>query len=185
MTPHPAVEQMIDALNAEGLPYMLVGSLSSMFYGIPRSTVDADFVIQVGDKPLRAVVSRLSPDFRLNPQMQFETATGTVKNVLTIQNTDFIVELFRLSSDAHDLSRFQRRLKVNYFGREVWLPTAEDVILTKARWMRNKDHDDIRDVISVQGKRLDWNYIDHWAAQHGTIETLHKIRESAPHLDDE
>lgn len=185
MTPHPAVEQVIDALNAEGLPYMLVGSLSSMFYGIPRSTVDADFVIQLSDRPLKSVISRLPMAFHLNPQMEFETATGTVKNVLKVQNTDFIIELFRLSSDPHDQSRFQRRIKVNYFGRDVWLPTAEDVILTKARWMRNKDHDDIRDVISVQGKRLDWSYIDHWANLHDTIETLHKLRDSAPRFDDE
>ena len=184
MTPHPAVTQIVDALNAVAVPYMLVGSLSSMFYGIPRSTVDADFVVQLEDKPLRTVLEKLPTSFRLNPQMEFETATGTIKNVLRIDDTDFLIELFRLSSDPHDQARFERRIKVDYFGRDVWLPTAEDVIVMKARWMRNKDHDDIRDVISVQGKTLDWNYIDHWASQHGTLDSLHKIRDSAPQFND-
>ena len=43
---------------------------------------------------------------------------------------------------------------------EVWLPTAEDVIITKLRWSllgrRSKDRDDARDVIAVQGDRIDW-----------------------------
>jgi hypothetical protein len=35
---------VMDALNAKGVPWMLVGAYSSNYYGIPRSTRDADFV---------------------------------------------------------------------------------------------------------------------------------------------
>lgn len=38
------VLRMIDALDALEVPYMLVGSYSSNFYGQPRMTKDADFV---------------------------------------------------------------------------------------------------------------------------------------------
>lgn len=46
MTADEAVVALLDALEAVGLPYMIVGSLASTFHGIPRSTRDADFVIE-------------------------------------------------------------------------------------------------------------------------------------------
>ena len=48
MTGDEAVLAVIEALEGLGVGYMLVGSLSSNFYGIPRATQDADFVIQFG-----------------------------------------------------------------------------------------------------------------------------------------
>jgi hypothetical protein len=56
----------------------------------------------------------------------------------------------------------------------------------KLRWVvlgrRTKDIDDIRDVIAVQGDRLDWEYIHRWCGQHGTREKLEEIRNSIPPL---
>jgi hypothetical protein len=34
-----------EALGRAGVPFMLVGSFSSNFHGIPRSTRDADFIV--------------------------------------------------------------------------------------------------------------------------------------------
>jgi hypothetical protein len=39
--------RVADALKACGIAYMLSGSFASNFYGIPRSTKDADFVVQL------------------------------------------------------------------------------------------------------------------------------------------
>lgn len=44
-----AFQAVADALNTSAVPYMLVGSLSSSFYGIGRSTKDVDFVLELGD----------------------------------------------------------------------------------------------------------------------------------------
>jgi hypothetical protein len=40
------------------------------------------------------------------------------------------------SDDPHDRKRFERRVSVNFEGRTVWMPTAEDVVITKLRWSR-------------------------------------------------
>ncbi len=60
------------------------------------------------------------------------------------------------------------------------MPTAEDVIITKLRWARSKDRDDVRDVIAVQGDAIDWPYVHAWADQHGTRGLLDEIRASIP-----
>jgi hypothetical protein len=38
-------------------------------------------------------------------------------------------------------------------------------------------------VMAVQGEDLDWNYIHHWTAIHGTRTKLDEIRASIPKID--
>jgi hypothetical protein len=177
-----AVTTMIDAFEEQRLEYMLAGSFSSNFYGIPRSTKDADFVIQLGPHDLSAIRRRLQGVFEFDPQTTFESVTGTQCTQVIIPDSGFKLELFKLSNDPHDLTRFQRRRREKFLGREIFLPTAEDVIVTKLRWSehlrRSKDKDDIRDVISVQFPTLDWPYIELWAVSHGTQKLLDEIRQS-------
>lgn len=129
-------------------------------------------------------LKRHLPDsFQLDPQLEFETVTGTKRNVITIDGTVFKVELFRLSDDAHDQERFRRRVQIRAFDRDIQLLTAEDVIVTKLRWSRRKDVDDLENVIGVQGNQLDWDYIHHWCEQHGTRQMLDDIRSRIPPLE--
>jgi hypothetical protein len=90
------------------ISYMLVGSFSSNFYGRPRSTKDADFVVVLVETQLMALRNALGADFRLDPQMSFETITMTTRHIITPPATAFKIELFLLTHDAHDQPRFSR-----------------------------------------------------------------------------
>lgn len=175
---------VIDALLAEEIPFLLAGSFSSNFYGIPRSTQDADFVIELGDKPLLVLRDHLPAHYHLDPQLEFELVTGTYRNVIRVDGTQFKVELFHVSNDAHDRERFHRREGHTIAGRTVYLPTAEDVVIMKLRWgiggARSKDVEDVRNVIAVQRGQLDWDYIHRWCNEHGTRELLEQIRSEIP-----
>src|SRR5262249_17975326 len=90
-----------------------------------------------------------------------ETVTMTTRHVMEVIGSPFKIELFHLSDDPHDQERFRRRRRERAYGREVSLPTPEDVIVTKLRWTqrslrRSKDWDDVRDVIAVQGDGIDY-----------------------------
>jgi len=183
MTSEEAAVAVIDALDALAIPYILVGSLSSNYYGIGRSTKDADFVLQLGSRSVREIVGRLGPEFRLDPQMSFETVTMTTRHIVQVASIAFRIEFFNLSEDAHDQERFRRRRQATLLGRQVMLPTVEDVLVTKLRWaigQRSKDRDDVRDVIAVQGNRIDWDYVYSWCDRHGTRAVLEEIRSSIP-----
>lgn len=186
MTSEEIAKRVIAVLEASRLPYMLVGSFSSNYYGIPRSTKDVDLVAELGDTSVTNLVSQLGPGFRLDPQIRFETVTGTTRHIVHVENSPFLVEIFRLSQDPHDQERFRRRVRVEMEGAETCVPTAEDVIIMKLRWAvlgkRPKDADDVRDVIAVQGDKIDWAYVHHWCDQHGTREKLEEIRKSIPPL---
>ena len=178
--------RVIDALEVHNVSFMLVGSLSSSYYGYPRATKDADLVVEWGGHRVSEIWAFLGPPFRLKPQVSFETNTGTVRNIIYLDDSSFQIELFRLSVDAHDQERSRRKQRLNApdLDRMVNLPTAEDVIITKLRWAissgRGKDRDDARDVLAVQGDALDFVNIENWCGQHGTLELLHEIRCSIP-----
>ena len=169
--------ELVEAFERFGIPYMIVGSYSSNFYGIPRSTKDADLVVHLPSAEWAKLPGLLPDGIEMEDQMSFEMVTSTRRELLRVRDSLFQIELFRLSDDLHDRSRFERRQKIEVFPDvEVYLPTAEDVIVQKLRWSlgakRPKDFADVVAVMQVQGKVLDWPYIEKWCAAHGTLEIL-------------
>lgn len=185
-----ATKLVIETLEELEIPYMIVGGLSSMAYGVPRTTKDADIVLAVDGAGLDRLAIRLGSGFELDPQGSFEMVTGTRRHHLRVPSLHFEIELFLLGTDPHDRKRFERRrpFPSQQLGMKAVIPTAEDVIVMKLRWFaiakRGKDRDDIRDVIAVQGDdALDWDYIHRWTEAHGTRVLLDEIRASIPPID--
>lgn len=176
--------RLLGAFDRERIPYMIVGSYASNFYGIPRSTKDADLVVHLPSVEWGRLPAILPEGIELEEQMSFEMVTSTRRELLRVKDSLFQIELFRLSEDLHDRSRFDRRQKVEIFpGVEVFLPAAEDVIVQKLRWSliakRPKDFADAVAVMQVQGNSLDWPYIETWCAEHGTLDVLAEAKAAA------
>ncbi|HWE35219.1 MAG TPA: hypothetical protein VG406_01505 [Isosphaeraceae bacterium] len=184
MSGNEAVKAVIEALESHRIPYMVVGSYASNVYGIERSTQDADVVVELGDASISEILRGLAPTIRLDPQMCFEGATTTRRFVADVVGIPFKIEFFLLGEDHYDRERFGRRREADVLGRRVFIPAVEDVIITKLRWAlhlaRSKDRDDARDVIAVQGDRIDWDYVHRWCEEHGTRALLDEIRASIP-----
>ena len=185
------VVAIVNALNAAGLPYMLVGSLSSNAYGIPRSTKDADLVIGLGSFPLSGLLSHLPKGFRLEAQIGFETITSTTRYRMycDLLPAPFMIEFFERSDDEHDKVRFSQRVPTTFGGSKTFIPRAEDVVITKLRWglsgkSREKDLNDARNVLAVQKGKLDLSYIRRWCDLHGTRDLLEKTLRSIESLPD-
>ncbi len=174
--------EVIDRLNRAGIAYALVGAFSSSYWGIPRATKDADFVVQLSGPEISRLWDIFQPDFVVSDQMTFETITGSRKLEIRHPEAAFIVELFMLSTDPHHQERFGRRKLVQVFGRDVWMPTPEDVIIQKIRWARTKDLDDAMNVLAVQGDALDFAYIRKWCESHVTLERLERLIASIPEI---
>jgi hypothetical protein len=63
---------VIDFLNERNLPYMLVGSLATNFYCVPRSTEDGDVVIGSNLTQVARDITRTEKQIRFDPQLSFE-----------------------------------------------------------------------------------------------------------------
>jgi hypothetical protein len=54
------------------------------------------------------------------------------------------------------------------------------MIVQKIRWWRDKDREDARNILAVQGDALDYPYIEKWCDTHGTLQRLEDLRRSIP-----
>jgi hypothetical protein len=172
--------KVVEILNEHRVPYMVVGSLSTNFHSIIRSTKDADIVVQSDLANTARLIAREFNALRLDPQLGFESVTATTKIMLRADAEDFVIELFGLSNDPHDQERFQRRKCVDWLGRPTWIASAEDAVITKLRWAqtagREKDFVDARNVVAAMGNAIDWPYVENWCDRHGSRRLLEKIR---------
>lgn len=163
---------------------MLVGSLAANFHGIPRSTRDADFVVQPPPDGLQRLAAQLPPELRLRETGCLRSRHGNGWHLVTLKDSSFVCELFELSDDPHDRARFARRMSARVLERDAFVAFAEDMIITKLRWAtganRIKDRDDIRNMLAVQGSEMDWEYLDRWSTTHETAALLRQIRDSIP-----
>lgn len=179
MTSDEAVVVFVDLLERLDVPYVITGSLASNFHGVPRSTRDADIVVDLAGDALDRLAEALPTELTFDPQAAFETVTGTTRHLVRLLGSVFVIELFLLSDDPHDRERFARRLRVRALDRLVWVPTVEDVIVTKLRWAagggRPKDLEDVRNVVAVSGDSVDWGYVRRWCHRHGTAAVLDRV----------
>jgi hypothetical protein len=174
------VYTVIDYLNAHQVPYMIVGSLATNVYCVPRSTEDGDFVVQCPVVQLARQIIQQNSRVRFDSQLAFESVTATKKVVLRTEEHGFEIELFELGDDEHDQARFSRKIQVEADGRSMWIASLEDMIVTKLLWSRHagreKDISDARNLIGVQAAHIDWPYVESWCDRHGTRELLERLR---------
>lgn len=187
MTVDELAERVVKACEDEGVEHMVTGALAVSYYGIPRSTKDVDLVISVeATNAIGRVIARLETLIEFGAQVQFDTLTWGRRHIgRPREGFPFQVELFELFDDPFVQAQFRRkqRLFSPQLNRSTWLPTPEDVVVQKLRWGRNKDLDDARDVLAVQGpETLDMDYIEQWCADHGTTARLHAALAAIPPL---
>ena len=188
MTPNDIVLKVAAAIDRANIPYMIVGSFSSNVYGIERNTQDADFVVQMQTESLGILANELGPDFKLDPQVSFESIVSMGQfYVVRHLNPLFKIELFVSGTDSLTIEQFNRRRKSRLQGQSLYFISPEDLIITKLRWFRadkrrTKDLDDVRGVLAVQQGKLDLQYIQHWCQQQGTLDLLEEKLRSIPPL---
>ena len=167
----------IDACEAEKVDYMLTGAFATSCYGIPRATRDVDFVISIQDSnTVDAIISHMEDEVDFGEQVQFDTLTWGKRHIGSTNCSPYLkVELFELFDDPFVEEQFRRRLPmvVSTLGVKTYVPTAEDVIVQKLRWARDKDLADALDVLIVQEpENLDMEYVRHWCQIHGAAGRL-------------
>jgi hypothetical protein len=168
MTIDDVAKAVADALDVAGIEFMLTGALASAYYGLSRSTMDADFLVQYDAARVSALAAALTEPLWLDPQPHLELFATKTYRIIRVHKTAYQVDLFPLTDEPFDRSRFTRRRRVAIMGRKMDIPSPEDIILIKLSWGRRKDLGDARDIIALQHPNLDRDYLRSWCQIHGT-----------------
>ncbi len=163
------------------IAYLIGGSLASSFYGVIRSTMDADLVADIQFDHISPLYERLKAEFYIDPQMVLNAVLQSTSFNLIHFETTFKIDVFILQQRAFDLNRMQRRI-LRPIGEpltgQVYFSSAEDMILAKMEWFRAGDETsdqqwkDISGVLKTQSSQLDMGYLKSWAATLGVEDLL-------------
>lgn len=175
---------VLDTLNDLGIPYMVVGSYASNYWGRPRMTHDADLVIELDAQQATDLAQRLMGEFYAPDFVIQEAAErGDHFNAIHLK-TSFKIDFWLRKPSAYEQACFNRRMQGTMFDRTIWLTSAEDIILSKLLWYKmspvlDRQFQDVLEVYEIQRQDLDMAYLDRWAKRLEIYELLERIREQA------
>lgn len=156
---------------------MLTGSMASNAWGMPRTTHDLDFVIQL---PASEIVSFAAafrhPDYYLDEEaIRAAQQTSHQFNLIHVPS-GLKADFWLLRRASFEQEMFGRRIQDTWFGERIWLATAEDVILHKLYWNRitpsERQLADVVGVVQVQHGKLDESYLRRWASELHVLDNL-------------
>ena len=179
MTESELLKDCLVRLNRLGVGYMVTGSMASNFWGIPRSTHDLDFVIQLPPTAVERVVAEFSTEYFVD-ENSIRAAYRPPHQFNALDRRSALkVDFWMPSGSPFEREMFLRRRQLPMLGEAAWVATAEDIILHKLFWNRITPSDrqlaDVAGVWLVQKTNLDLNYLRHWAVDLGIQETLQAV----------
>jgi len=172
MTTEDIFRRIIQALGRAGIPYMLTGSFASSYHGVPRATQDIDLVIAASAAQVRNLVNLLpATEYYVNEEAALDAlARESQFNVIDFA-TGWKIDLIIRKSRAFSRAEFDRRSAVDLFGLELFIVSAEDVLLAKLEWAKAgqsvRQLEDCANLIRVRWGELERSYIENWVAQLG------------------
>jgi hypothetical protein len=166
MIGHPAVIGLLNLLNERQIPYMISGSVASMFYGEPRLTHDLDLVIDIRLEEALGLQEVFGKQYYISEEgIKDALKHKTMFNIIH-HDTGMKIDFWILTDSGFDRSRFKRRVQHLVEGTNYYFSSIEDTILIKLIWLKDSDHvkhaDDIRGIIRLNGELLDKMYLRSW-----------------------
>ncbi len=170
MTAPDVFERIVRSLESLEVPYMLTGSLASSYHAVPRATQDVDLVIA----PTRQQLQQLVKALPVSEYYADETAaleaydTESLFNVIDLATgwkIDFIIRKSRPFSRLE----FERRRRVDFEGSQLFIATAEVVVLSKLEWAKlgasQRQIEDAAAILRIRADEIDLTYIEKWVVE--------------------
>ena len=157
-------QKIIDALDKNKIPYMLSGSVAMSLYVVPRATKDFDFIIQLLQKDIDDFVENFGSGYYCDRDAIADAVRHHSLFNIIDHESGFKADFVILSNDDFRQEEFNRRVKLDYFGKDIYVVSAEDLLISKIIWIQEIQSaiqaEDIRNIGAI--KTLDWAYINHW-----------------------
>lgn len=157
-------QKIIDVLNGSNIPFMLSGSVAMSMYIVPRATRDFDFIIHLEEKNIDQFIHHFHDGYYCDKDaIQDAVRRRSIFNIIDHASgfkADFVV----LKEDAYRQEEFNRRKKVDFFDKPIYVVAPEDLLISKLIWIQEYQSplqmEDIKNLKSLE--QLDWSYVNNW-----------------------
>jgi hypothetical protein len=170
---------VVTKLEGAGIAYMLTGSVAMSVYAEPRMTRDIDIVVELAQTDADRMVELFSADYYVaDDAVRSAISARTMFNVFHLSKL-VKVDLIVRSDDEFQRHEFGRRLRHDLGGRDVWVISKEDLILSKLAWAAPTESAfQLRDVRKLLASSVDEAYLRRWSARLGVDALLQKCRDA-------
>jgi hypothetical protein len=160
-----------------GIAYMLTGSMAMMRYSVYRFTADIDVVLELEIQDTKRIIETFEPDYYV-PHNAVSRAISAQRMFNVIhQETAFKIDCVIKKSSVYQQNAFERRERTDYYGREIWIISKEDLIISKLWWAKDSGSEkQLTDVKNLLRNDFDAEYIEKWTQELGVFESFAECR---------
>ncbi|KXB03208.1 hypothetical protein AKJ45_02220 [candidate division MSBL1 archaeon SCGC-AAA261F19] len=147
-------------LNKENIDYVLVGGLAVNFHGVPRTTMDIDIILNIGEGRIPKLVNFLIQNDFLADAEDIEDALRESSHC-TIHDKRSMIRLdIKGVYGEMDRRTLERRRSFEYGGIKIQIASPEDTIASKLLFGSEQDLKDAEGIYIRQHEKLDMEYLE-------------------------
>lgn len=171
LVPIQVFHDFVERIEKLGIEYMLTGSMAMMSYSVYRYTADVDVVIEVTPGDATRIISAFEPDYYVPHDSVFRAISSERMFNIIHQATAFKVDCIIRKSSEFQRNVFMRRVRGDFYGKEISIITKEDLILSKLWWASDSHSEkQLTDVKNLMRAGYESEYIETWAKKLNLIE---------------
>lgn len=162
--------QIASFLEEHSVPYMVIGGIANLVWGLPRATIDVDVTVWVAEDDIPGLLSSIADQFKIlvKDPLQFIQQT----RVLPVQVPDGFRADIIFALLPYEQSAIERSVGQVIHGVQVQICSPEDLIIHKIISERPQDLQDVKGIVHQVGSRLDRGYLDPFV--HGLASDLER-----------
>jgi len=150
--------QVVRFLDDNGVPYMVIGGIANLVWGVPRATIDVDISVWVDEDHLQLLVPSIAKEFEVLVDDPVDFVNQTRVLPAKVPNgfrVDMVFAQLPYEKKAIDRAAIRR-----IHGVPVRICRPEDLIIHKIISERTQDLKDVEGIIRQQADQLDRQYLD-------------------------
>ena len=152
---------MVEFLEREDIPFVIVGGLANAVWGEPRATRDIDVKVFIGELTAEEFTSLVA--------RRFPVVSRPIPLIVTAKTPEGITVDFLIAVPGYEEQILARARRVVLGSMEIPVCSPEDLIIQKAIADRDRDWADIEGILIEQWGHLDQAYIRHWLTQFAEV----------------
>src|ERR1700686_3075899 len=162
-------QKLAGELERLGISYLVTGSIATIAYGEPRLTNDIDVVVELRLDHLDALGEAFpSAEFYWSKDAAAQAIRQHFQFNILHPASGLKIDVIVPADNEFNRSRFSRRQRMRGGADfDIWLSSAEDVILKKMEFFKEGESEkhvrDIHGVLKMRGAKIDRDYINLWA----------------------
>lgn len=157
------LEKLLEVSQKSKAKIVLMGGIATSVFGRPRATFDVDGIISVSQQDLGFFLRLLKKSgFKFDKKNPLKSIQGLPFISFYYPKHKTYVDLF-VAKNEFQFEVLKRAKRIKLEKLNLYIVSPEDLILIKLQAGRDKDLEDIREIILENKSKLDFNYLKKWA----------------------